>query len=145
MKPLDPCVIDTSIWIEAQRNPRWFAGLIADLPDIATCFTAAGEYAVGCYAAEQKKTRDEARDFFENSVQAVACHPHLPDDFLTASRLIGQAIFSKTAKPNYADGLIAACARRLDRVVWSKDEGHFSALGCRVYNPLKDTPVQTSR
>ncbi|MEI7940949.1 MAG: hypothetical protein WCK27_30110 [Verrucomicrobiota bacterium] len=33
MKPLDPCLIDTSIGIEAQRNPGWFAGLIADLPE----------------------------------------------------------------------------------------------------------------
>jgi predicted nucleic acid-binding protein len=144
MKPLDPCLIDSSIWIEAQRNPKWFASLIVDLPDIATGFTAAGEYAVGCYAAEQKKTRDEARRFFDNSVQAVACHPHLPDDFLTASRLVGEAILAKAARPNYADGLIAACARRLDRVVWTKDEIHFSAMGCRIFNPLKDSSVQAA-
>jgi len=144
MKPIDPCLIDSSIWVEGQRNPVWFSGLVADLPDIATCFTASGEYAVGLYAPEQKKTRDEAREFFVNSVQAVACHPHLPDDFLNASRLVGEAIFAKRAKPNYADGLIAACAQRLNRIVWTKDETHFSAMGCKTYNPLKDLSGQPS-
>lgn len=74
----------------------------------------------------------------EDKVQAVAWHGHLPDDFAKAPKLIGNAIFESIAKPSFPDGLIAACALRLGRVVWTTDDKHFAAMGCRVYNPLKD-------
>ena len=144
MRPLDPCLIDSSIWIEGERNPAWFADLVQDLPDVATCLTAAGEYAVGIYAPTKKHTRDRAREFFVKSVQSVAWLPHLPDDFLEAARLVGEAILTNKAKPTFADGLIAACAQRQDRIVWTADDDHFSAMGCRTYNPLEDSPAQTA-
>jgi predicted nucleic acid-binding protein len=127
------------MWIVGQNDPAWFAPLVADLPDVATCLVAVGEYAVGLYAPREKRTRDAVRDFLDNAVQTVAWHAHLPDDFAAASRLIGDAIYRSAAKPSFPDGLIAALALRLNRVVWTKDEKDFSAMGCRVYNPLKDT------
>jgi predicted nucleic acid-binding protein len=63
------------------------------------------------------------------------CLPHLPDDFREASRLIGEAIFSSTAKPSFADGLIAASARRTNRVVWTTDETDFKAMDCATFDP----------
>ena len=138
MKPTDPCLFDSSIWIVGQNNPAWFATVVADLADVATCQAAVGEFCVGLYAPRQKATRDQVQEFFTQNVQAVACHPHLPDDFDDASRLIGQAIFQAAAKPSFPDGLIAACARRLGRIVWTTDEIDFKALGCRVFNPLTD-------
>ena len=33
----EPCLIDFSIWIEAQRNPAWLANLTKDMTDVATC------------------------------------------------------------------------------------------------------------
>jgi len=142
MRPLDPCLIDSSVWIEGERNPAWFADLVEDLPDAATCLTAAGEFAVGLHAPAKKITRDRAREFFVSSVQSVAWLPHLPDDFLEAGRLVGEAILLSKAKPSFADGLIAACAQRQERIVWTTDDAHFTAMGCRVFNPLKDVPIQ---
>lgn len=138
MKPTDPCLLDSSIWIVGQNDPAWFAPLVMDLPDVATCLVAVGEYAVGLHAPRQKLTRDQVRDFLEDKLQAVAWHAHLPDDFAAASKLIGTAIFESKAKPSFPDGLIAACALRLNRVVWTKDAKHFAAMGCRVYDPTTD-------
>ena len=123
--------------MEGERNPAWLADLLEELPDAATCLIAAGEFAVGLHAPARKATRDRAREFFVRSIQAVAWLPHLPDDFMEAARLVGEAIRSSQAKPSFADGLIAACAQREDRIVWTTDDAHFSAMGCRTYNPLK--------
>jgi len=137
MKPSDPCLLDSSILIEGQRNPKGFAKWMAGLDDVATCQVAVGEYAVGMFAPREKKTRDEARAFYKAFTVSVANHPHLPDDFEEAARLIGEAIFSGATKPSFPDGLIAACALRLNRNVWTRDEGHFQAMGCSTFNPLK--------
>jgi len=139
MSRLDPCLIDSSIWIEAQSDPQWFAALIEDHPDAATCQVAVAEYCVGLYAPEETKTRAEARDFFEQRLQAVAFLPHVPDDFQLAPRLVGDAIRANAGRPNIPDGLIAACALRTNRRIWTKDK-HFAAMGCKVFKPLEDTP-----
>ncbi len=128
MKPTDPCLLDSSVWIEGEANPVWFAELIEGLPDVSTCATAAAEFAVGMYSPRKKATRDAARAFLEKSVFAVAVFAHLPDDFLEAARLIGEAIYRSAAKPSFADGLIAACALRLDRTVWTTNDKEFKAM-----------------
>lgn len=135
MKPSEPCLLDSSVLIQGQRDPQWFSQKLTGMKDVATCHASVGEYAVGMYAAAEKKTRDEARAFYKEFTSSVARHPHLPDDFDEAARLIGEAIFSNKAKPSFPDGLIAACARRLNRIVWTKDEGHFQAMGCGTFNP----------
>ena len=112
--------------------------MVADLPDVSTCLAAVGEYAVGLYAPREKRTRDQVREFMDDKMAVVAWHAHLPEDFANAARLIGAAIHRSAAKPFLPDGLIAACALRLGRVIWTKDEKDFAAMGCRVYNPLKD-------
>jgi predicted nucleic acid-binding protein len=33
------------------------------------------------------------------------------------------------------DGLIAACARRTNRIVWTTDETDFKAMGCDIFDP----------
>ena len=148
MKPVESCLFDSSVWIVGQNHPQWFADVVEGLPDVATCLVAVGEYAVGMHGARIKRTRQQVRDFLERRVQQVAWFSHLPDDFATASRLIGEAIFASKAKPSFPDGLIAACALRTGRVVWTTDTAHFEALGCRAYNPLTDPdlspPVQTA-
>lgn len=138
MKPVDPCLFDSSVWIVGQNHPHWFADVLDGLPDVATCLAAVGEYAVGLHAPKQKRTRDQVREFLERRIQLAAWHVHVPDDFPAASRLIGEAIYQDKAKPSYPDGLIAACALRLNRVVWTTDPRHFKAMGCRVYDPLAD-------
>lgn len=72
MKPTDPCLFDSSIWIVGQNDPAWFAPLVMDLPDVATCLVAVGEYAVGLHAPRQKKTRDQVRAFLDDKLQTVA-------------------------------------------------------------------------
>ena len=138
MKPSDPCLFDSSIWILGQNDPHWFSALVITLPDVATCLAAVGEYAVGLYSPRKKTTRDQVREFLEDKMAAVAWHGHLPDDFSSASRLIGEAIFRSVAKPSFPDGLIAAYALRLNRMVWTEDDADFAAMGCRVYNPVTD-------
>lgn len=141
MKPTDPCLFDSSIWIAGQNAPQWFGGLVRDLPDVATCMAAVLEYSVGLYAPRRKGTRDAVREFLEDKLRAVAWYGHVADDFPAAAKLIGQAIFHSVGKPSVADGLIAACALRLNRRVWTADAKHFQAMGCQVYDPLKDPDV----
>jgi predicted nucleic acid-binding protein len=136
MKPLDPCLVDSSVWIAGQANPAWLSTLFAGLPDVATCLAAVGEYAVGIYAAPRQTLRDQAREFLSD-LGAVAWHGHLPDDFALAPKLIGGVILRARGKPSFADGLIAACALRLNRRVWTTDK-HFKEMGCEVYDPVQD-------
>lgn len=134
--PADEAIlIDSSIWIKGQRDPGRFAEVVADQSDVATCEAAAGEFAVGLYAPRDRKTRDQVRAFHAAAVSAVACLSHPPEDFREAARLIGEAIFHSQAKPSFPDGLIDACARRTDRVVWTADEKDFQTMGCRTRNP----------
>ena len=130
-------LIDTSVWIKGQRDPRWFASVVAGQDDLATCDTAVGEYEVALHAPREKKTREQVRAFLHAAILPTMSLPHIPDDFHEAARLIGEAIFSSAAKPSFADGLIAACARRTHRVVWTTDETDFAAMGCATFNPWK--------
>jgi predicted nucleic acid-binding protein len=136
-------LIDSSIWIQGQRDPQTFAQVIAEETDVATCDAAVGEYSVGLYAPREKKTRDEVRQFLESVITPVACLPHTPDDFREAARLIGEAIFQSKARPSYPDGLIAACALRTGRIVWTSDKTDFQAMGCRTFNPWSQHPSAT--
>ncbi len=133
-------LIDSSIWIKGQRDPQKFRTLIAGENDLATCDAAVGEFEVGLYAPREKKTRDQVREFFEASVEPLARFPHFPEDFREAARLIGEAIFSSKAKPSFPDGLIAAVAKRTNRVVWTADETDFKAMGCQTRNPFSENP-----
>ena len=107
---------------------------------MATCDASVGEYSVGLYAPQEQKTRDQVREFMECAIAPVARLPHTPDDFREAARLIGEAIFHAKAKPSFPDGLIAACALRTDRVVWTADEKDFQAMGCKTFNPWSEHP-----
>ena len=132
----DPTVlIDSSILIKGQRDPAWFASIVASRDDLATCDAAVGEYEVGLYAPREKKTRDQVREFLDASVLPLMKLPHLPDDFREAARLIGEAIFASKAHPSFPDGLIAAMARRMNLLVWTTDETDFKAMGCQTSNP----------
>jgi predicted nucleic acid-binding protein len=137
----DAVLIDSSIWIKGQRDPAWFKQVVANVEDVATCAAAVGEFEVGLYAPREKKTRDQVREFFVAAVEPTTRFPHLPDDFPEAARLIGEAIFNGTAKPSFADGLIAAVARRTGRTVWTTDETDFKAMGCDTFNPWAKTPA----
>jgi predicted nucleic acid-binding protein len=128
-------LIDSSIWIKGQRDPKWFESVVSGQNDVATCDAAVGEFEVGLYAPRQERTREKVREFFNGSISRVMCLPHLPDDFREAARLIGDAIFNSAAKPSFPDGLIAACARRTGRTVWTTDETDFKAMGCQTCNP----------
>jgi predicted nucleic acid-binding protein len=130
-------LIDSSILIKGQRDALWFASVIEGHDDLATCAAAVGEFEVGLYAPREKKTRDQVREFSEAFILPLMRLPHLPDDFREAARLIGEAIFHSTARPSFPDGLIAACARRTNRVVWTTDETDFKAMGCQTFNPWK--------
>lgn len=129
-------LIDSSILIKGQRDPHWFGSIIGRRDDLATCDAAVGEFEVGLYAPREKKTREQVRAFSKACIAPMMCLPHLPDDFREASRLIGVAVFKSLAKPSFADGLIAACALRTNRVVWTTDETDFAAMGCATWNPL---------
>lgn len=134
-----PILIDSSIWIRGQADPQMFARLIAAERDVATCDAAMAEFEIGLYAPREKKTREAVRKFLEAEIAPVVRYPQLPDDFREAARLIGEAIFNSRAKPSFADGLIAACALRTGRIVWTADEYDFKAMGCTTFNPwLKD-------
>ena len=85
------------------------------------------------YAPRQKKTRDQVREFARQFVDRVVTLPHYPEDFQDAARLIGEAIFAARAKPSQPDGLIAACALRTERIVWTADEADFKAMGCQTF------------
>ena len=128
-------LIDSSILIKGQRDPLWFQALVDNRDDLATCDAAVGEFEVGLYAPQEKRTREQVRQFYKAAIAPLMRFPHLPDDFREASRLIGEAIFKNIAKPSFPDGLIAACARRTSRVVWTADETDFRALGCQTFNP----------
>ena len=132
-----PILIDTSIWICAQADPSWFADVIRGERDIATCDAAMGEFEIGLYASREKRTRESVRKFLETEILPVVRYPHWPDDFRQAARLIGEAIYNGKAKPSFPDGLIAACALRTGRTVWTIDETHFKAMGCKTFNPLQ--------
>ena len=134
-------LIDSSIWIKGQRDPQWFASVVSGQDDVATCDAAVGEFEVGLYAPREKKTREQVREFFDAAVWQVMRLPHLPDDFREAARLIGEAIFNSSAKPSFPDGLIAACARRTGRTVWTTDESDFKAMGCQTSNPWLNHPL----
>lgn len=144
MPDAEAILIDSSIWIKGQRHPGWLEALVEDLEDVATCEAAAGEFSVGLYAPRQKATRDQVRAFLQNVVSAVAWIPHPPEDFREASRLIGEAIYSSKARPSFPDGLIAACALRTDRVIWTDDETDFRAMGCKTFNPWAKHPPDES-
>lgn len=128
-------MIDTSILIKGQANLAWFAGLVKDRFDLATCDAAVAEYEVGLYAPREKKTRQIVREFLDASILSLMNLPHVPEDFHEAARLIGEAIFASKAKPSFPDGLIAAVSRRLDLTIWTIDETDFKAMGCRTSNP----------
>ena len=132
-------LIDSSVLIKGQRNPARFADIVENRDDLATCAAAVAEFEVGLYAPREKKTREQVRDFSEASLAPLMQLPILPDDFQTAARLVGEAIFSSAAKTSLADGLIAACARRTGRVVWTTDETDFKAMGCETFNPWADS------
>ena len=134
-------LIDSSIWIKGQRDPKWLDSVIGAQTDVATCDVAVGEFAVGLYAPREKKTRQEVREFYDRAISSVAWLPHTPEDFRTAARLIGHAIFNSRARPSFPDGLIAACALRTERVVWTTDETDFKAMGCKTFNPWPATPA----
>ncbi len=136
-------LIDSSIWIQGQRDLQWFVASVAGEPDLASCDAAVGEYSVGLYAPREKNTRDQVREFFMACVAPVRRLPHIPDDFSEAARLIGEAIFASAAKPSFPDGLIAAVARRTGRIVWTADETDFQALGCQTFNPWAHKPPVT--
>jgi predicted nucleic acid-binding protein len=137
-------LVDSSVWIKGQRDPKWFASVIAAQKDVATCDAAVGEYAVGLYAPREKKTREQVSLFYTAAIASVASLPHTPEDFRCAARLIGQAIFNSAARPSFPDGLIAACALRTDRTVWTTDETDFRAMGCNTFNPWVASPPETS-
>src|SRR5438874_413834 len=101
MKPTDPCLFDSSIWIVGQKDPLWLSALVRDLPSVSTCLAAVMEYAVGLYAPRQRSTREQVRQFLEDMIGTVTWHSHLSEDFSTASRLIGSAIFRSVAKPSF--------------------------------------------
>lgn len=130
-------LVDTSILVKGQHDPAWFATLVANRDDLATCDAAIAEFEVGLYAPRAKKTRDQVREFANASILPLMNIPHLPEDFHEAARLIGEAIFAAKAKPSLADGLIAAVSRRLDLTVWTIDETDFKAMGCQTSNPWK--------
>ena len=130
-------LIDSSILIKGQRDPLWFASVVDGRDDLATCAAAVGEFEVGLYAPREKKTREQVRQFSKAAIEPLMRLPHLPDDFREASRLIGEAIFHSAAKPSFTDGLIAACALRTNRVVWTTDNTDFQAMGCQTFNPWK--------
>jgi predicted nucleic acid-binding protein len=130
-------LIDSSVLIKGQRDPLWFASITDNRDDLATCDAAVGEFEVGLYSPREKRTREQVREFSEASITLLMRLPHLPDDFREASRLIGEAIFHSKAKPSFVDGLIAACARRTQRVIWTTDETDFAAMGCDTFNPWK--------
>ena len=132
-----PILIDSSIWIKGQANPQWFAAVIAGQRDVATCDAAMAEFEIGLYAPRQRRTRESVKAFLEAEILPTVRYPHVPDDFRTAARLIGEAIFKAAARPSFPDGLIAACALRTGRIVWTTDETDFKAMGCQTFNPLK--------
>lgn len=133
-------LVDSSVWIAGQRDPQKFRELIAVQTDIATCDAAVGEFEVGLYAPRDKKTREQAREFFISTVEPAARFPHFPEDFKEAARLAGEAIFNNAARPSFPDGLIAATARRTNRTVWTSDETDFQAMGCKTFNPFSKHP-----
>lgn len=130
-----PILIDSSVWIRGQADPQGFARLIVHERDAATCDAAVAEYEIGLYAPREARTRESVRKFFDAELIHTVRYPQLPDDFRQAARLIGEAIFNSKAKPSLADGLIAACALRTNRVVWTMDETDFKAMGCVTRNP----------
>jgi predicted nucleic acid-binding protein len=141
MKLSDPCLVDSSVWIDAEREPARFAAAVKGHADVATCLAAVTEFAVGVYAPAKEKTREAARLFLDRQIAAAAWHAHLPDDFAAAARLVGAAIRRGKAKPSFADGLIAACATRLGRVVWTLDTSHFTAMGAPALIPFSKHPA----
>jgi len=42
-------LIDSSILIKGQRDPLWFASIVDNRDDLATCAAAVGEFEVGLY------------------------------------------------------------------------------------------------
>ncbi len=58
-------LIDSSIWIKGQRDPKWFESVVADQDDLATCDAAVGEFEVGLYAPRERKTREQVREIFK--------------------------------------------------------------------------------
>ena len=128
-------LIDSSILIKGQRDPVWFASVIDKRDDLATSVAAVAEFEVGLYAPRDKKTRDQVREFSEAAIAPLMRIPVFPDDFHEAARLVGEAIFNGEAKPSMVDGLIAACARRTNRIVWTTDETDFKAMGCDIFDP----------
>ncbi len=138
-------LIDSSILIKGQRDPLWFQSVIENHDDLATCDAAVGEFEVGLYAPREKKTREQVRQFYKAVIVPLMRLPHLPDDFREASRLIGEAIFKSAAKPSFSDGLIAACARRTNRIVWTTDETDFLAMGCQTFNPWEPSGQRSGK
>ena len=63
-------LIDSSIWIKGQRDPKWLDSVIGAQTDVATCDVAVGEFAVGLYAPREKKTRQEVREFYDRAISA---------------------------------------------------------------------------
>jgi predicted nucleic acid-binding protein len=140
MRAGDPILIDTSAFVEGEADPQRFASLTDGLGDVATCDAAAGEFAIGLYAPRDPKTRRAAKEFFDSTILPMARLPHFEEDYREAARLVGEAIFNAKAKPSFPDGLIAACALRTDRTVWTVDETDFRAMGCKVFNPFSKHP-----
>lgn len=129
-------LIDSSVLISGQADPQRFAQIVQGRTDLATCDAAVGEYEVGLYAPREKKTRQSVKAFAVACVYPLRREPHLPEDFREASRLIGEAIFASKARPSFPDGLIAACALRMNGTVWTRDETDFKAMGCQTFNPF---------
>ena len=130
-------LIDTSVFVEGEIDPEFFADWLQDKDDVATSEVVLAEFTVGIHAPSDVATRENARKFFTDYILTVPALPVLSQEFRDVGRLIGDAIRHGKARPSLGDGLIAMCALREGRIVVTTNVKDFAAMGVKTVNPLK--------
>ena len=130
-------LIDTSVFVEGEIDPRVLVDWLARQDDVATSEVVLAEFSVGIHAPSDPATRERARNFFTDYILPVPALPVLSQEFREVGRLIGDAIRHGKSRPSLGDGLIAMCALREDRTVATINIKDFAAMGVETVNPLK--------
>ncbi|HEV2207602.1 MAG TPA: PIN domain-containing protein [Verrucomicrobiae bacterium] len=131
-----PWLIDTDIFIEAERGNAAFKPWLEGQTEVATADVVRGEYLLGVNAVPDPGLRQRGLQFYADRIAHIASFPSASADYDKAAALAGEARRLGRGKPGLIDGLLAALALRTGAKVATRNTTDFRAMGCPSENPL---------
>ena len=134
-----PWLIDTDIFIEAERGRAGFAAWLMRADAVATADVVRGEFLLGVHAVADPAIRQRGAQFYADRIAPLPSFPCETGDYAKAAALAGEARRLGKGKPGLADGLLAAIAFRTGARVATRNLADFEAMGCVCENPLAES------